>query len=633
VEFLEARENPTVNVLSIGAQEMASDRAFFLPISVTNSPSGPVQHTVTTNNANLSAQVLTGRSVSFTVTNGAGLSGTFRVQLFDDVAPLASQRIVDLVTSGYYTNKQFFRIEDLFSTTSETNVIIQGGGLNSSDNSTRADLEGEFNKDYTFASNGLVALAKTSNPISSNSQFFLTDLDRPLNERVEFLNYHYTIFGILTSGFDVFTAMKNAPKSGTAPNPPITITGASLTSDVDDPNAVIKFTPTGTGFLGTTSVTVNSADIDGTTPTTFNLTGKTDTNTSNPPILLPVPDTIMATSGQATTLTVTPFDKEGNPVSYVIRDATFGGPPANLSFSISQQTGIITLTPASNFTGTTKFTIGVRDASAADTNSNYGAQLVTMTVNAPTSPPTSPPPPATDTFTVTGSTAGNEPRIIATNSNGSQRFSVLAFEAGFSGGVRTAVADVNGDGKLDVVVVPAFGGASVVRVLDGTDGHVIYSKLVFEETFRGGLFLDVGDARNLGYSQVLVGAGQDGGPRVTLLDVKQNQVLLNYFAADQATRGGISVDIGEIVTGRGPMIVTGGGAGNGPVVNVYAPADGRLLGSFIAGNADDRRGIQVKIGETVNSSFSAHPILVAPVTSTLQSDFKEYNAVPFLSLT
>src|SRR4029079_15075791 len=97
------------------------------------------------------------------------------------------------------------------------------------------------------------------------------------------------------------------------------------------------------------------------------------------------------------------------------------------------------------------------------------------------------------------------------------------------------------------------------------------SKMMFEDTFRGGLFLDVGDARGLGYSQVLVGAGEGGGPRVTLLDVKQNAVLMNYFAADQNTRGGISVDVGEIVPGRGQMIVTGGGPGNGPVVNPYPP--------------------------------------------------------------
>src|SRR5262249_45557110 len=141
-------------------------------------------------------------------------------------------------------------------------------------------------------------------------------------------------------------------------------------------------------------------------------------------------------------------------------------------------------------------------------------------------PPTSPPPPATttDTFTATGSGAGSDPRVTVTNADGSVRFSVLVFESGFTGGVRIARGDVNGDGKEDIVAVPGVGGAPIFKVLDSTTGDVIFSRMVFEDTFRGGLFVSVSDVQGLGYAQVLVGAGNGGGPRVTLYDVKQDKV-------------------------------------------------------------------------------------------------------------
>jgi cyclophilin family peptidyl-prolyl cis-trans isomerase len=621
VEWLEAREVPAVNVLSIGAQEMASDRSFFLPITVTNTPGSDYTTTVDTNSSAVTGTVLAGRTLAFNVTNAAGVNGTLTIQLFDDVAPVAAQRMVDLVTSGFYNGKTFFRIDDLFSAPdARTNFIIQGGGSNNTDNSTLGSMEEEFNLDYTFASNGLVAMAKTAIPDTSNSQFFITDLNRPVAERVEFLNHRYTIVGMLTGGADVFEAMKAAPRTGTQPGPAIVITSASVVAN--SPNRVIKFTPAAGGFSGTTSVTVTSNDADNTpTNTTFNLSGVADPNNTNPPFLNPVPNTMTATAGQPTTLTLSSADRDGGAVAYAVKDVNFTGDPANLSFSINQTNGVVTLTPAAGFTGTIQFKVGVRQADAADTPSNYAAQLVTMTVNAP----------VPGQITAEGSPAGSEPRVTVRNSDGSQRFSILVFEQSFTGGVAVSVADVTGDGTPDVIAVPGFGGAPLIKVLNGTDGSVLSSKMIFEDTFRGGLNLEVADARNLGYSQILVGAGNTGGPRVTLFDAKTNQSLLNFFAADPETRGGVSVDVGAVDATHGTLIVTGGGQGNGPVVNAYRATTGTQAATFLAGEAGDRAGIRVRIGDTVDSSFNAKPVFVAPYFSTGTADEDKFNIVPFLT--
>src|SRR5262249_5236292 len=159
--------------------------------------------------------------------NNVGVNGTITIQLFDNVAPKAAQRIIDLINSGFYTPaspappKQLFRVEDIANNGSEVNFIVQGGGTNNTDNSTLPALQEEFRSDVTFASNGLLAMAKTSIPDTSNSQFFFTDIDRPLSDRIEELNYQYSIVGQITAGFDVYTAIKSAPRSGTQPSPAI----------------------------------------------------------------------------------------------------------------------------------------------------------------------------------------------------------------------------------------------------------------------------------------------------------------------------------------------------------------------------------------------------------------------------
>ena len=130
-----------------------------------------------------------------------------------------------------------------------------------------------------------------------------------------------------------------------------------------------------------------------------------------------------------------------------------------------------------------------------------GPITVTVSKDAPTTVPLS----------ATGSEPGSPPRVRVTDDTGAERFNFLAFEESFTGGVRVATADVTGDGQDDMVAVPGFGGAPLIRVFDGNTGTLAGEVMVFEDTFRGGLYLDVGDAFTRGYSQILVGAGFTGG--------------------------------------------------------------------------------------------------------------------------
>jgi cyclophilin family peptidyl-prolyl cis-trans isomerase len=629
VESLEHREVPSVTLANIPDQQIPNNKPFFIPVSVLTTPNGAVTTTVSSNNSAVTAQVVTGgRSVQFDISGGTGSSafnGKLTIRLFEDEAPMATKRIIDLINNGFYVGKTFHRIADLLDNNpavDPTNVIVQGGSPNGDGigGSTLPDFDDEFNKDFTFASNGLVAFANAGDD-NNNSQFFITDLNRPLSQRIEFLNFNHTIFGILTNGFDLFNSIRNTPVNGTTPVSPVTITQARVLNP-DTSNAVVKITTTA-GFTGTASITINSADADGSTSGSFNVTGMADTVNSRP-FLGAISDQV-TTAGKAVTFTIPATDVDNDQLTYAVHNSDpgqaddFTKAPPNVNVNIDQTNGMATLTPVAGFTGSVKIKIGVRDQTdhagkGLDAPDNFDTQVINLTVNAappPTVPPP-PPPPPTGPITVQGSPAGGEPRVTVNNADGSVRFSVLAFAPSFTGGVRTALADVNNDGVQDVVAVPADGGAPIVETLNGNDGTMISSTTVFENSFRGGLFLDVQG------TQALVGAGNTGGPRVTLMDLTTGKVIQNFFAGDPAFRGGVSVALGSLVSGKTTQqIVTGLGPGGGPLVSVFdasTASSAGPIGSFFAGPQDDRKGITVKVGD-LNPTDNVKLIAVTSIGS------------------
>ncbi|MBX9626300.1 MAG: peptidylprolyl isomerase [Gemmataceae bacterium] len=622
-ERLEEREVPAVLLRPIfdpavpGLANISNDKPTYLPVTVTNTPAGAVTTTVASNNAGVKAEIVSGgRSIRLDVTgtdrDGVPFSGSLTIRLFETAAPQATQRLVDLVNSGFYANKLFHRIID--------NFVIQGGSPNGDGQggSPLPDLPDEYNRDFTFSSYGVVAMANAGDD-NNDSQFFITDIDQPLSGRPQNLNFNHSIVGLLTDGFDTFQKIITTNAPGSSPTNPVTIVGAAVFQDQE--NAVVKLTPQN-GFTGTAGVTVTANDGTGPTTQTVTVTSVDDGVDSKPFITTPVPDQT-TTAGKPVSFTVPTLDVDGNPVTVVVRGTArdgsgtllFTGNPTNVTATVDAN-GRVTITPNANFTGTAEFAVGVRQTSAGDTRDNYDTQLVRLRVDpAPaTDPGTNPNPnPNTGPVTVVGSAPGTLPTVTIRNADGSVRSTVKVFEDGFLGGVRAAVADLDGDGDQDVVATAREGGAPALVLIDPATGQVVRRVMVFEPTFRGGLYLRLADVVGLGYAQALVGAGDTGGPRVTLLDLKRNVVLQNFFAGDDKLRGGVSVDAGKVFASKGQTIVTALGPGAGPVVGFFDPNSGASMGTFVAGDGNSRAGIRVSTGTA--AANGVQPVLVAPVTA------------------
>ena len=134
---------------------------------------------------------------------GEGANGVITVDLLEDVAPNHVAHIAALAADGIYDNVVFHRVIDGFmAQTGDVQYGIAGGdtsraGMGGSD---KPDLKAEFSE--VPYDRGIVGMARSSNPDSANSQFFI------MFAPGHFLNGKYTVVGKVTDGMDVVDAIK-----------------------------------------------------------------------------------------------------------------------------------------------------------------------------------------------------------------------------------------------------------------------------------------------------------------------------------------------------------------------------------------------------------------------------------------
>jgi hypothetical protein len=213
-----------------------------------------------------------------------------------------------------------------------------------------------------------------------------------------------------------------------------------------------------------------------------------------------------------------------------------------------------------------------------------------------------------------GAGAGGGPEVTLDNPDGTARASLAAFDPAAAGGVRVATADFNGDGVPDLVVGTGPGVPTLVRVLDGTDQHELFSVQPFEATFTGGVFVAAGDLNGDGTPDVVVTPDEGGGPRVEVFGGKDGAVLANFFGIDDPNfRGGARAAVGDVNGDGTPDLVVAAGFGGGPRVAVFdgttvlSGTPARLVGDFFAFPDDAttlRNGVFVAAGD-VNGDGSA----------------------------
>jgi hypothetical protein len=245
-----------------------------------------------------------------------------------------------------------------------------------------------------------------------------------------------------------------------------------------------------------------------------------------------------------------------------------------------------------------------------------------------------------DTVAVTGP-GSDEVRVI----DGQTGQVLTSFQAfgGYRGGLFVSVGDLNGDGKADIAVTPdavdAFNGPVPdqlpVRVYSGNgfslmaafDGLASLSGASGQNNplVKLGGRPAIADMNGDGTPDLAIGAGNGGGPRITVWDGKgfananggkpTRNPIANLFVFESTQRGGAFIAAGDINGDGKAEIVAGGGPGGGPRVRIVNPAvlltlfnlegvdlddpvnlsNGLVTNNFFAGSDSSRGGVRVAV--------------------------------------
>ena len=147
--------------------------------------------------------------------------GDVKIELFKDVAPNHVNRILELSKNGKYDDVAFHRVIDGFM--AQTGDVQHGNTKNNfnptmvgTGGSDLPDLKAEFNN--IPHERGTLSMARSQNPDSANSQFFICF------DKAPHLDRQYTAFGKVLEGMEFIDKIKRgAPGSGAVSNPDIIV--------------------------------------------------------------------------------------------------------------------------------------------------------------------------------------------------------------------------------------------------------------------------------------------------------------------------------------------------------------------------------------------------------------------------
>jgi hypothetical protein len=223
-----------------------------------------------------------------------------------------------------------------------------------------------------------------------------------------------------------------------------------------------------------------------------------------------------------------------------------------------------------------------------------------------------------------GSAAGGTGAASLFNVAGTQMITVAAF-SGYTGDVRVAAGDVNGDGTPDLIRAFGSGIGSRIQAFNGLTGAMIYNFDAYGTftpfggytSFSGGVYVASGDVDGDGFDDIVTGAGPGFSPIVKAFSGKTGEKIREFVAFKDWNpfyAGGVTVGTGDMNNDGNVDIVTGT-ATQYSLVNVYdsfynPSTNSGIYQSFFAFDPSVR-GVNVALGD-LNGDNRAEVIVGYP---------------------
>lgn len=411
-ESLEDRRVPAASLAPIAALSVPATVGYQLPLDGAGA-TGPQTYTVTSSNPSVGATIAQGKFLTVGVSHsssGAGdpsFTGALTYQLFDDLTPLTTSKIEQLVAQGFYTSpttgtnpstglpfpsKNFHRVVPGFVVQAGSQSGNGAGSLNQ----PGFPFNDEYNQQLVYDGTGQLAMANAGND-TNDSQFFTT-LAPTRN-----LDFNKTLFGQLVGGQATLANIANVARTagsnsgeGSMPTSPVLITSTTLSTT--SPNGVVHVDATRAAAGQTANLTITATDTSTGQKTSRVVPVTVVANTTNEqPFLGPVHNQVVgqfnATTPQTDLFQLTSTDAQpGEAVVYQVGASgptgaatTFTPIPTTQGTATVSASGVVTVTPAAGFTGVIPLLVGVRNNTAHSGTSvtalaNYDTQKLTVTV-------------------------------------------------------------------------------------------------------------------------------------------------------------------------------------------------------------------------------------------------------------
>jgi hypothetical protein len=166
----------------------------------------------------------------------------------------------------------------------------------------------------------------------------------------------------------------------------------------------------------------------------------------------------------------------------------------------------------------------------------------------------------------------------------------FAYVQSFKAGVDVAVADLNGDGANEIITSPLKGGGPNIKVFNNLGAEVL-SFMAYDPKFTGGVRVTAADMNDDGKAEIITAPQSGGGPHVKVFQA-DGSVFWEFFAYDPALRMGIDVAATK------DTIVTVPNTGGGPHVKVFN-AGGGVKTEFMSYDQTHKGGSRVAVSNNV----------------------------------
>ena len=191
---------------------------------------------------------------------------------------------------------------------------------------------------------------------------------------------------------------------------------------------------------------------------------------------------------------------------------------------------------------------------------------------------------------ITGAMSSAAPHVkVFSGRTGQEIQSFFAFDQSITTGVRVASADINGDGRADIVASTGEGVPARVRAFDGTTLALLSDLSVFDG-YAGGVYVSAGDFDGDGRADIAVSSGV-GASRVAVYNAGGGE--LASFFADTSNTSGVRVAMKDLNGDGIADVITGAGIGTASRITGFSGAGLGIIEDFYLFDSGVRTGVFV----------------------------------------